>query len=166
MSILDLYATDAKKYLNKGILVDTGLLLLLVVGLYDENQTEQIPCMRSHNIEHFDLLISILAEFRKIVTTPNILTEVSDLLGKVSSHKKEEVLLKSFVPCIDRMDEKYTRSSELSKIAYFSILGLADTSIVKSARRNYLVLTEDVALWAHLRKNKVASVNFNHLCYS
>ena len=165
MSILDHFVADAKKYYSKGILVDTGPLLLLVVGLSDQNQIEQFPRTRLHTIEHFNRLKLILAEFRRVVTTPNILTEVCDLLGKFSAPIKEDVLLMSLAPCMDGMEEKYIESKSLGKTACFKTLGLADASIVNNAKDKYLVLTEDLPLWAHLRKNKIAAVNFTQLCY-
>lgn len=165
MNILENYITDADKYYNKGILVDTGPLLLLVVGLYDQGKIEQFARTRVHTIEHFNILNSLLADFRKVVTTPHILTEVCDLLGKFSSPIKEDVLLKSLAPCMDRMEEKYIESSELGKTPSFRTLGLADSSIVNNAKGKYLVLTEDLPLYDHLKKNKIAAVNFAHLCY-
>lgn len=166
MSILDYYVDDLNKYRSKGILVDTGPLLLFFVGLYDQNQIGQSSCTRSHTIAHFHLLYAIVREFKTVVTTPNILTEVCDLLGHLPDPRKKDILSKFVGPGIDKMDEKYTRSSELGKNDYFNSFGLADASIVNTAKGDYLVLTEDLALYNYLKKEKIAVVNFAHLCYN
>lgn len=99
------------------------------------------------------------------MTTPNILTEVCDYLGQFSAPTNEDILTRTFSSIMRGMEDKYTESSTIGQVPCFRHLGLADSSIVQSAKGRYLVLTEDVPLWEYLRKNQIATVNFAHLCY-
>lgn len=166
MSILENYIDNYNKYRDKGIFIDTGPLLLWIVGLFDKQQIERFPRLEKHSIDHFVMLNNIINDFPKIVTTPCVLTEVCDYIRQFSSPKREEVLTNCFVPSIDKMmQEEYVASSTLGKMSHFRILGLTDSSIINAAKGKYIILTEDLPLWEYLRKNKIAAVNFTHLCF-
>ncbi len=72
------------KYRRQGILVDTNLLLLFCVGAHDPNQIEKFKRTRTYIKDDFELLAHFLAAFDKVITTPNILTEVNSLSNQLS----------------------------------------------------------------------------------
>jgi hypothetical protein len=65
------------------LLIDANLLLLLVVGSADRSLIESFKRTRAYTREDFDLLLRLVARFPKVVTTPNVLTEVSNLAGQL-----------------------------------------------------------------------------------
>lgn len=162
MIVQNYYEESFKKYANKGILVDTGPLLLFIVGSYDKDRIEGFKHTRKYRAQDYDLLLRILRNFNRIVTTPNILTEVCNYLGHLPDEIKQSILLSRFCPCIESMDEKYIKSTELGKEIFFKKFGLTDSSIINSAKGKYLVLSDDFPLCGYLLKNNIEAVNFNH----
>jgi len=77
-----------ESYRKKGILVDTNILLLYFVGSVNPKRISQFKRTNQFNVDDFELLIQILGYFQKIVTTPNILTEVSNLIGQLTDPEK------------------------------------------------------------------------------
>jgi hypothetical protein len=163
MTLQNYYEEAFKKYHNKGILVDTGPLLLLIIGSYDKDRIERFKYTQKYRAQDYDLLLNILSNFNKIVTTPSILTEVCNYLGYLPDEIKENVLLSRFCPFIDGMDEKYIESSILGKEFCFKKFGLTDSSIINNAKGNFIVLSDDFPLCGYLIKNNIEAINFNHL---
>ena len=67
------------KYKTKGLLVDANLLLLFLVGTHDLQLVGdgKYNKLSKYTPEDYRLLIRLQAVFKRIVTTPHVLTEVS-----------------------------------------------------------------------------------------
>lgn len=98
-----------------------------------------------------------LRSFAKIYTTPNVLTEVSNL-GK----KGGVDFFSQLKSVIEVLDERSCSSSTAAQGAYFDKLGLTDSALLKLGPE-FLIVTADFTLHSILRANKVNAVNFNHL---
>ena len=83
------------RYKSLGILVDTNILLCYLVGLLDP---KKIPTFKrtSQFVEDFDLICALLRSLKKIVTTPNILTEVNSFSvnSRIQPHEPFKHFLK------------------------------------------------------------------------
>ncbi len=150
------------KYKNKGILVDTNLLLLLFIGSFD-------PCLitkfKRTNIfveEDFNILQKILKSFENIITTPNILTETCNLSGQLPGPIKKGYF-DLFARGINILGEHYIPSSDISKMLEFKKFGLTDAVIINFVRDKYLVITVDFPLSQYLQKKGIDAINFNHI---
>ncbi len=88
----DYYIELLKKYYSKGILIDTNLLLIFIIGMCDKNYIATFKRTKTFSSEDYDILFHILQPFCKIITTPNILTEVSNHLGFLEESLKQKVL--------------------------------------------------------------------------
>ena len=151
-----------EKYSKKGLLIDTNLLLLYVIGYYDKKRIERFKRTKIFSPDDYELLIDFLRYFDKIVTTPNILTEVSNLLNQLSGKLKKDNY-SCFSEIINSFDEQYTTSAITSQLQHFIKFGLTDSDIIEKAKGKYLVLTDDFKLYNYLAKEKVAVINFNHI---
>jgi rRNA-processing protein FCF1 len=151
----------ASAFRREGLLIDSNLLLLLFVGLYDRARIEKFKRTSQFTIEDFQLLLTFIRRFKLVVTTPSILTEVSNLLGQLSGNLKAS-LYEHFAEAIKSLYEHYTPSHELGSEKTFPVFGLTDTAILEAARDKYLVLTDDFRLSQYLEHKHVAVVNFNH----
>lgn len=69
------------EYRTEGVLVDTNLLLLYVVGVYEPHRIERFKRTSTFTTEDFELLKRLLGHFETVATTPPVLTEVSNFLG-------------------------------------------------------------------------------------
>jgi rRNA-processing protein FCF1 len=152
----------ASAFRRDGLLIDSNLLLLLFVGLYDRARIEKFKRTSQFTVEDFELLLAFIQRFKLLVTTPSILTEVSNLLGQLPGNLKVS-FYEHFAEAIKVLYEHYTPSRELGNDKAFPTFGLTDTAILQAASEKYLVLTDDFRLSQYLEHKHVAVVNFNHL---
>lgn len=66
-----------------------------------------------------------------MLTTPNVLTEVSNLLGQLNEPLRRRALMALGV-LTGEFDERYLPSKDLAVDPYFPLLGLADASIIRT----------------------------------
>lgn len=149
-------------YSGRGLLIDTNLLLLFFVGLHDRRSIPQFKRTQQFVPEDFDCLAAMIQRFKQVVTTPNILTEVSNLLGQLTGRSRL-VIFRAFSLTLQRLEESFTPSRELAQETCFPRFGLTDAGIVHGAKGKYLVLTDDFPLAGYLQKQGIDAVNFNHL---
>lgn len=158
---MDTFENIFNNYRNKGILIDSNILLLFLVGTYNQSRIQNFKRTQKYNIEDFELLESFIKYFKKVVTTPNILTEVSNLCGNLP-----EIFKLEFAKQIEVLDEHYTPSLHISKLEHFKKYGLTDSGIINLVKGKYLVLSDDLPLVGYLTSKNIDTINFNHLRYT
>ena len=79
-----------EKHKRGGIVIDTNILLLLVVGAYNPNEITQFKRTQKFIPEDYFTLRKLLKLYATVLTTPNILTEVSNLAGQMKEHLKKD----------------------------------------------------------------------------
>jgi hypothetical protein len=127
------------KHRSKGVLVDTNLLVLFLIGLVNKRRILSFKRTQDFTIEDFDPLSRLIYWFGKLVTTPHVLSQVSDL---TESHEEGKMLVSH---------------------PLFSRLGLADAAIATVCTRGTLVLTTDLNLQSALQQRGADALNFNHV---
>jgi hypothetical protein len=152
-----------ERFRNKGLLIDTNLLLLYTVGYYDESiiANKSFSRLQAYTVEDYHLLVNVAGLFAKQVTTPHVLTEVSNWLGYLPDFSRHEVFslfAEMFSPFLELRFEAVT----VSVHERFSYLGLTDTAIATIANQ-YLVLTDDARFVWHLNELALEALNINHL---
>ena len=152
----------ARGYGSKGILIDSNILLLFFVGLHDRTRIEKFKRTAQFTSEDFELLVDFIRQFKEVVTTPSILTEVSNLLGQLPD-KLRYSFYQHFAYGLKNLDEHYTPSQELGDEKGFPKFGLTDMAILRAASGKYLVLTDDFRLTQYLEGQNIDVINFNHL---
>jgi hypothetical protein len=150
------------RYRSKGVLIDTNLLLLYVVGAFDRKEIGRFKRTSKFLPEDFDLLVQFMGFFQSVVTTPHILTEVSNLAGQIGDHAKGGVFAKIAQGVVE-FREEHVSTSELTTQPSFIRFGLTDAAVLHHARDRFLVLTDDFPLSQYLQHHGVDTVNFNHL---
>ena len=150
------------RYRSLGILVDTNILLLYVVGLVNRDRIPRFKRTQQFIPEDFDLLTQILRSFQTIVTTPNILTEVNSLANQLGEPERSRCF-HLFSQAIANLQETYETSALLAQSPEFPRIGLTDCSILSAARDRYLVLTDDLQLAAQLQSQNIDTINFNNI---
>lgn len=120
------------RYRGSGVLVDTNLLLLLFVGGYDPGLIERFRLTMDRFVAaDFDTLSTVLSAFDRIVTTPHILTETSNLLGQLTGRARIGCF-GHLARSIPSMRETYVPSADLVEQQAFVEIGITDTSILRS----------------------------------
>ena len=152
-----------RRYERQGILIDTNVLLLLLIGSFDRELIRDFRRFSGTYVEEdYETLLVLLRRFNRIVTTPNILTEVNNLCGRPTAYLGEAYFV-SLAQYITTLDERYIRSTDLARLDGFNSFGLTDCAIGELAARTFLVLTDDLRLYRHLEGRSIDVVNFNHL---
>lgn len=153
-----------ERHRRTGILIDTNILLLLFVGSVDTGLISKHKRTSKFSVDDFTLAILIVERFTTIHTTPNILSEVSNLAAQITNPYKARIFAK-FAAAITTVNEFYHRSDTLSVREEFFRYGLTDAIIIQAARDGYLILTDDLRLWNHLDTLGLPAINFAHLTY-
>jgi hypothetical protein len=151
-----------EKYCTKGVVIDTNLLLVYAVGCHDPRWIEKFSRTHSYSADDFSLLSKFVSRFSVVVSTPNILTEVSNLLGQLPGGVKPscfEELRKQIL----LLNEEFLPSRDASSSKHFVRFGLTDSAIMGVSKNRYLVLTDDLKLAFLLEKFGFDVLNFNHL---
>ncbi|HEY0782139.1 MAG TPA: hypothetical protein VGE98_06790 [Thermoanaerobaculia bacterium] len=147
---------------TRSIVLDSNLLLLFLVGSLDRQLIGKHKRTEHFTIEDFDRLLTMLPPTPiKLVTTPNILTEVSNLAGQIEQTTKTKILSRLAMIC-EVLDERYLESKGASRQACFSELGLTDAVLVKLCSSGGVLLTADLDLFLEVTKAGGKAANFNH----
>lgn len=152
--------TYIRQYRRKGIIVDTNLLLLALIG-----GTPSIAGFKrtsGYTAKDYKLLLNVIDQFEKLISTPHILAEVSNLTNGLYGSKLHDfyaTLKKSLSTVI----EIHCPALDISCDYELSPYGLTDVGIICAAKNNYLVLTDDLRVAGFAHQHSVDVVNFNHI---
>lgn len=152
----------SKKYYSSGIIIDTNILLLYVIGIIDKNRIENFKRTKQFLAQDFIFLFNYLTHFSKILTTPYILTEVNNFLNQIDNREKDKFFT-SFTDVINNLSEHNFTSTVLSKANDFNKFGLTDISIYELSKNTYIVLTDDLKLSSYLSNKSIDVINFNNI---
>jgi len=160
--VRDSYLEVISRYRKSGILVDTNILLLYFVGHVDPQRIPFFKRTAHFAIEDFTLLTNLLACFEKVVTTPNILSEVNSLSQQFGEPVKTKFFM-NFSREIEIIDEHYIESKTVAIQEEFIKFGLTDSVIINLTSKRFLVLTDDFRLSQYLSRQNIDVINFNHI---
>lgn len=144
------------------MLIDSNLLLLLFVGSFERGLIGRFKRLNAFAVDDYDLLVAVLGRLGRIATTPNILTEVSNLSGELKDRVRSSYY-ESFASRLSLLSERYVESAQVAQTPIFRALGITDAGIILIASEGILVLTEDLTLCQHLWGSGIDALNFNHL---
>lgn len=146
-----------------GVVVDTNILLLLLIGLIDKNLISTFKRLNTFIEEDFETLERFLSNYQNVFTTPTILAEVSNLSNSLYGkyQKKLYLILKKFTN--QHAKEIYKNINTYNSSKSFQKFGVTDSNITKVAKDGPLVLTDDFPLAQHLRSRSLSVLNFNNI---
>jgi hypothetical protein len=150
------------RYRRSGVLVDTNLLLMYVIGAHDPNELPRFKRTKQFTPEDHALLVGFLGYFQRVVTTPHVLTEVSNWAGQLPDHTRMMVF-EVLSDGIALFDEQHDPAVELAADPAFKRFGITDAAVLHRAKGRYLVLTDDFRLSQYLQSEEVDVFNFHHL---
>jgi hypothetical protein len=142
--------------------LDTNLLILLVVGGTSRAYIEKHKRLKSFTVKDFDLLTELLFRIESIITTPNVLTETSNLLAQIEEPVRSEIF-NTFSKNIKMIEEIYIDSKIASQQKEFTRLGLTDAALLVVLRDSASTLiTTDLGLYLAASDRGLKVINFNH----
>ena len=140
--------------------VDSNLLVLLVVGSVDRGQVGKHRRAQSFTPEDYDRLLRMINALKRVLVTPNTLTEASNLLKSRNDHR----FLDRLRLVIEESEEIVVVSAAAARNTAFPRLGLTDAALLEAVSEERPLITADFDLfWAASSKGRNAALNFTHL---
>jgi hypothetical protein len=151
------------RFKTRGILIDANLAILYLVGCYDLRLVGdgKHNKLSKYVEEDFHVLCRLKKLFKRAVTTPHVLTEVSNLTNDLPEQTKAECL-KKFYEAFVGIDELPIQSMDAAQRQEFPFLGLTDSALAIVSDQ-YLIVTDDARLVKKLNESGLEALNFNHL---
>jgi len=143
------------------LILDANLIVLLVVGLADENAVPGHKRTRAYSIGDFRLLLSVIAEYQELAALPNALTEASNLLEFEGDGLPGKIFGR-FLDFISTTKEIYIPSLNASRRTEFRRLKLTDAATLEAARPDVHILSADLGLYLAALKAGYSAANFTH----
>jgi len=143
-------------------LLDANLLLPYLIQQLGID-TERFERTKNFTQEDGQLLNALVMKFDGLCSTPHILTEVSNLAGKLGDNQMMNfrILLARYIEIIEELS---IPSHELIHSPTYLKLGITDAALFTICQRERIVLvTLDFPLANYAEKNKLEVINFNHL---
>jgi hypothetical protein len=122
-------------------IIDTNLLVLLLIGLYNPGLIKSHKRTSGYNIEDFEMIKFIFDQAERVYITPHILSEISNL---TDTDWNDYNLFNTFKALTESQMEVYTPKGKLLGFQYLPQIGITDTSMYFAAMEtNSIVLTAD-----------------------
>ena len=147
----------------KGILIDTNLLLLLLIGIFNRNLIKDFKRTQMFDENDFDNLTRIISRCNnQLYTTPNILTEVTNLTDTINKDFRFFKFLHLFIDNFIEINSPSKAIMSNSNMAFLK-LGLTDASIMDIASEEILIVTVDLDMYHLLSSHAKPVINYNHI---
>jgi predicted nucleic acid-binding protein len=118
-----------------------------------------------YEIEDFQRISNFVSKFKKIIITPHILTELSNLSFNITEPKLSSYLQK-FVRVLKNFHEESLDKNTILKLDLFAKLGVTDSAFIEIAKdKKYLVITDDLDAYANMLKLRIDAINYSHFKY-
>lgn len=148
--------------MRKAVAVDANLLVLLVVGGTSQNYISRHKRCREFTKNDYGILYEFLSNFSKVIATPNILTETSNLLSHINEPARTEIFC-AYRVFITGIEETIVSSQRASHRQEFLRLGLSDAALLELADRDIILLTRDSDLYLAALASGREAINFAHI---
>lgn len=151
------------KYRNRGLLIDTNLLLLLIIGIFDKQFIGNYSRLNKYDDEDFEILKVFVGEFNKLIITPHILTELSNLSFFIKEPKLSEYI-QILVKTLKAFHEETLNKDAILNLNLLPKLGVTDSTFIEVAKtKKYLLITDDFDAYINSQLLKIDAINFNHI---
>ena len=144
------------------IYIDASLLVLLVVGATGKDLIAKHRRLRTFEIADYERLVRLINQTDRVLVTPNILTEASNLLAQHAEPERSRFydMLRTL---ISQAEERVVASKVAADNSAFNRLGLTDAALLEIVSRANPLITVDLDLYlAASAKESEAAFNFRH----
>ncbi len=159
------YTTALANRGDKSLVVDTNLFLLFLVGSYSSRAIPSFKRTSHYSRADFKSLVRIIDSFlphSRVLTTPHVLTEVSNLAGQASGRLRAAIF-QVFARLIPQIREETSPGADLARQPEFSKFGITDCAILGLDPSSSIVLTDDLGLAAKLESLGRPVISFGHI---
>lgn len=152
-----------RKYASSGVLLDTNLFVLYLIGNYDREYVPDFKRTCMYTSEEFDWLNAYVSKFSCVIITPHIFAETWNLIEKLRQDKLLQ-FLKSAIPQVAILSEEYIDKDLIVQSPGFDYIGVTDMSVILAAKnRGCLVISDDLRAVSTFQQFGIDAININHL---
>ncbi len=155
-----------EQYSESGIVLDTNVLLLLLVGQFRPSLIGGRR-LEKYSVPDAQLLMAFVERFKRIFVTAHVLAETSNLAAQVAKGLARDQFFSALHPV-------FCGESEISLgllsilgrevvLDKFVRLGLTDAALISVAGQGKLLLTDDLDLHLATVTSGWSSINFTHM---
>lgn len=127
--------------MRKGLVIDTNLLLLFIIGFIDDGRfIKSSNRLSAYSKEDYKILLEIMSQFQTLYITPYIAAEVSNLIDL-----KHDLYYRAYQTAsglFEQFTDVQVSTKQDSQLPAFITHGIADASLVELAK-DHFVLTND-----------------------
>ena len=145
-----------------GLFLDTNILLLLLVGQYVVDLISRFKRTQIFVPDDFELLTRVTALFERLVTSPQILSEVNSFVNQLREPARAGVL-SVLASQVHSAAEEFVPAVKCVEHEEFARFGLADVATWTVCDSGPLLLTDDFRLSQVIAAHGVSVINFNHI---
>ncbi|GHU87425.1 hypothetical protein AGMMS49944_30390 [Spirochaetia bacterium] len=143
----------------RDVIIDTNIFILFLVGQINENKIKNYTRNSLYTKEDYYFLLNILSNYDRIITSPNILTEVDNILNRITGEDKYKYLV--LVRTIYKQTiEKYIKTDIVSQNWFFDSLGITDSAILMMAKESELLISGDSSLCDYAKSLNIKTFDF------
>jgi predicted nucleic acid-binding protein len=143
----------------RDVIIDTNIFILFLAGQINENKIKNYTRNSLYTKEDYYFLLNVLSNYDRIITSPNILTEVDNILNRITGEDKYKYLL--LVKAIYKQTmEKYIKTEEVSQNWFFDTLGITDSAILMMAKESELLISGDSSLCDYAKSLNIKTFDF------
>ena len=143
----------------KNIVLDTNIFLLLIIGLIDKEKISSNKRTSIYTNEDFNMLVNMIGDFNKILTCPNVWTEIDNLCNRIQG-KDQWTYLETIKNIMDKSVEEYHKSRSVVNEYTFQNLGLTDSVLLLLARDSSLLISGDSSLCDYAKSRSIDVFDF------
>jgi len=143
----------------RDVIIDTNVFVLYLAGRINTNQIYRYCRNALYTEDDYHFLVNLLGNFDRIITCPNVLTEIDNLLNRITGDDKYTYLLLA-KEIYTQSIEKYIATDTVSKEWYFSELGLTDSVLLMMASDSDLLISADSALCDYAKSMGIETFDF------
>jgi hypothetical protein len=156
-----------ERHAGKSVLLDSNLLLVLLSGLLGPHLFKRFKRISDYTINDYELLVRLLGHFTVLLTTPHVLTEVSNLANSLNETYKRDWCMNLATLIASEQEavgirEKWIPATELARMPEFVAFGITDAALTRLSSEA-LVITEDYRLSGMLNGQGTHVLNFGDL---
>lgn len=145
------------------VLLDTNVLVPLVIGEADQSWIAGHKNLSKYDIAAFELAKSIVGNIDRLVVTPQVPTEVSNISVQGVREPRRTTVRKMFGVLAQKATERNLDCGLAVDDAAFLRLGLTDAVLLALAMMDSELITDDLDLYLEAKRRGLPVSNFTHM---
>ncbi|MDR1149331.1 MAG: hypothetical protein LBK66_11940 [Spirochaetaceae bacterium] len=143
----------------RDVIIDTNVFILFLAGQINTNKIKNYTRNSLYTKEDYYLLLNIISNYDRIITSLNILTEVDNILNRITGEDKYKylILIKTIY---NQTMEKYIKTKIISQNWFFDTLGITDSAILMMAKESELLISGDSILCDYAKSLNIKTFDF------